>query len=73
MAPKPDAKETKMGKSSTPLAKLSALIGNDPKLAQPKTTTTDMNVQAVGDRIMELNIVLMLRKNNALTPYKAQA
>jgi hypothetical protein len=73
MAPKPDAEETKMGKSSTPPAKLSASIGNNPKGAQPETTTTDTNVQAVEDRIMELNIVLMLRKSNVLTPYKAQA
>jgi hypothetical protein len=73
MAPKPDAEKTKMGESSTPPAKLSASIGNDPKGAQPETTTTDTNVQAVEDRIMELNIVLALRKSNALTPYKAQA
>ena len=50
-----------------------ASIGTLGMDALPKVTKTDTNVLAAGTRIMALRSVLKLRKNQALTPYNAEA
>jgi hypothetical protein len=72
MEAKPDADERRMVKLSTPSVRSYVSTGNDQEDSQPETTTNAMNALHAENRTMEPSSVLMHRRINALTPYKAK-